>query len=89
MVIHDLTWGSRANLLVENIVPRLELGVDCSIKHTKLFEIAIRRLAKDLGWSQHCMCSCALRPSKVTLRMLCLSAPHMSIHDAHAFPLRL
>lgn len=86
MAFHGLTWGSRANMLAEDIVPRLDLGVDRSIKHAKGFKIANRRLAKALGWDQHCLCSCAINPPKVTLGMLCPSAPHMSKHNGHAFP---
>ena len=73
-------------MLAEDIVPRLELGVDRSVKNAKAFKITNRRLAKALGWDQHCLYSCAITPANVTLSMLRLSASHTSTHNGHAFP---
>ena len=86
MVVHGLTWGLGANILVEDIVPRLGLGVDRAVKSAKAFTITNRRLAKALGWDKHCLYSCAINPTKVTLSMLRLSASHTSTHNGHAFP---
>ena len=80
----DLGFG--ANVLVEDIVPRLELGVDRSVKDAKISKITNCRLAKALGWDQHCPYSCAINPTKITLSMLRLSTSHTSTHNAHAIP---
>lgn len=80
----DLGFG--ANVLVEDVVPRLELGVDRSVKDAKISKITNRRLAKALGWHQHCLYICAINPTKVTLSMLRLSASHTSTHNGYAFP---
>ena len=86
MVVHGLTWGLRANMLAEDIVPRLGLGVDRSVKNAKALKITNRRLAKVLGWDQHCLYSCAITPNNVTLSMLRLSASHTSTHNGYTFP---
>ena len=80
----DLGFG--ANVLVEDIVPRLELGVDRCVKDAKISKITNRRLAKALGWDQHCLYSCAITPNNVTLSMLRLSASHTSTHNGYTFP---
>ena len=73
-------------MLAEDIVPRLELCVDRSVKNAKAFKITNRRLAKAFGWDQHCLYSCAITPDNVTLSMLRLSASYTSTHNEHAFP---
>ena len=78
--------GFEDNVIAEDIVSRLELGVDRCVEHPKVFRIANHRFAKAPGSNQHCLCSCAIGPPEITLRMLCLLAPCLYTHNGHAFP---